>query len=53
MQGPESDSSEALLAWIRAEMATIRPDVLEAVFERWILRVAKCIEHEDPYFPED
>jgi transposase len=53
MQGLEFDSPEALLAWIRAEMATIRPDALEAVFERWILRVAKCIEHQGAYFPED
>jgi hypothetical protein len=48
MFGREFESADALLDRLRQEFEGIRPDVLERVFESWITRVEKCIEHEGP-----
>jgi hypothetical protein len=41
MQGFEFNSSETLLTCVKAKFESICPHVLEAVFERSILHVAK------------
>jgi hypothetical protein len=51
--GREFESAEALLDWIRDELESIRPNVLERVCESWITRVGKCLQHEGAYFSED
>jgi histone-lysine N-methyltransferase SETMAR len=53
MLGRAFESAEALLDWIREEFESIHPDVLERVFESWITRVEKCIQHEGAFFSED
>jgi hypothetical protein len=51
--GLEFGSPEAFLAWTNAEFERIRRETLEEVFECWIIRVQKCIEHQGDYLPED
>jgi transposase len=51
--GCEFESAEALLDWIREAFESIRPDVLERVFESRITRVEKYIQHEGAYFSEE
>jgi hypothetical protein len=51
--GLELDSRELLLKWAKAEFQKIPSEVLEGVFESWIIRVQKCIESQGGYFPED
>jgi hypothetical protein len=48
----EFDSPETLLEWMKNEFRKITPNTLEAIFEHWIIRVAKCIEHEGNHFLE-
>jgi hypothetical protein len=50
MQKLEFDFSEAFLAWLKVKFETIRPDILEAVFERSIFRVAKSSNVKKPIF---
>jgi hypothetical protein len=53
MLGREFESGDALLDWLPRELESIRPHIRERVFESWITRVEKCIEHEEAYFSED
>jgi hypothetical protein len=46
MVGLEFDSPEALLYWIKDEFQRIPSEVLERVFESWMIRIQKCIEHK-------
>jgi hypothetical protein len=53
MLGLEFDCPGTLLDWIKAEFQRIPSEVLERVFESWIICFQKCIEHEGDYFAEE
>jgi transposase len=48
--GLKFNSSEALLYWIKDEFQRIPSEVLEGVFESWIIRIQKCLEYKGDYF---
>jgi hypothetical protein len=51
--GLELDSPAALLDSIKAEFETIPSEVVEEVFEGWIIGVQKYIECQGDYFLKD
>jgi hypothetical protein len=52
MIGQEFGSPEDLIALNSATFEAIPNRVLEHVFEEWIRRVQRCLDHEGSYFSE-
>jgi hypothetical protein len=50
--GQEFVSADRLLEAIRETFGHLSRPVLESVFDEWLMRLQRCIDYQDSYFPE-